>query len=273
MNQIYDVPNRIKQPAHCCVYCGKTYKLRTNVDKHMTLCELVHNSKKTGFVIEEEEDEIPSQKKLYKMLLELGKKYNTLEEKVDEINKWVVKKKKKINVVEWLNTNIQPAIVFGTLHEKIVFNDDDIIYLLNNSFNDTLNEIFSRNIYNVIDSEYPIFAFVQKANIFYVYDENNENNENNEKKMEWQQLTMEKLIKFLNRVHINLAKYFSDWKKKQNSESLHRDDRFDIICDKTLVKIMSVEFKQDSVLGKIKSSMYSRMKTDMKALVEYEFEF
>jgi hypothetical protein len=30
------------------------------------------------------------------MLLELGKKYNTLEEKVDEINKFVVKKKKKI---------------------------------------------------------------------------------------------------------------------------------------------------------------------------------
>ena len=72
MNQIYGIPNKIKQPAHCCIYCGKTYKLRSNVDKHMTLCELLHKSKKPGFVIEED-DETPSLKKMYKMLLELGK--------------------------------------------------------------------------------------------------------------------------------------------------------------------------------------------------------
>ena len=146
MNQIYGIPNRIKQPAHCCIYCGKTYKLRTNVDKHITLCELVHKSKKSGFVIEDEDD-LPSLSKMYKMLLELGKKYNTLEEKVDEINKFVVKKKKKIDGLDWLNTNIQPSIVFEQLHEQILINDEDISYLLNNSFNDTLNGIFSRNIY------------------------------------------------------------------------------------------------------------------------------
>ena len=43
--------------------------------------------------------------------------------------------------------------------------------------------------------------------------------------------------------------------------------------DKTLVKIMSVEFKQQSILSKVRINMFSRMKTDMKALVEYEFEF
>ena len=36
---------------------------------------------------------------------------------------------------------------------------------------------------------------------------------------------------------------------------------------------MSIEFKQDSTLSKMKSIMYNRMKTDMKALIEYEFEF
>jgi hypothetical protein len=67
-----------------------------------------------------------------KMLLELGKKYNTLEEKVDEINKFVVKKKKKINVLDWLNANIQPSLTFEKLHEKIIIIDEDISYLLNN---------------------------------------------------------------------------------------------------------------------------------------------
>ena len=37
--------------------------------------------------------------------------------------------------------------------------------------------------------------------------------------------------------------------------------------------MMDVDFRQESILGKIKSIMYSKMKTDMKVLVEYEFEF
>jgi len=265
MNQIYGIPNRIKQPAHCCIYCGKTYKVRSNVDKHMTLCELVYKSKKTGVIVEDD-DETPSLKKMYKMLLELGKKYNTLEEKFDEINKFVVKKKKKINVLDWLNANIQPSLTFEKLHEKIIIIDEDISYLLNNSFNDTLNVIFNRTIYNISESEYPIFAFTQKSNLFYVYDKINED------KMEWQELTREKLIKFLNKVHMKLSKHFNDWKKKQIDET-KENDSFATICDKTLVKLMSVDFKQDSIFGKTRSSMYSRMKTDMKALVEYEFEF
>jgi hypothetical protein len=265
MNQIYGIPNRIKQPAHCCIYCGKTYKLRSNVDKHMTLCELVHKSKRNGFIVEDD-DETPSLKKMYKMLLELGKKYNTLEEKVEEINKFVVKKKKKINVLEWLNANIQSSLVFEKLHEQISIIDEDISYLLTNSFNDTLNGIFNRSIYNVSESEYPIFAFTQKANMFYVYDKNAED------KIEWQELSREKLIKFLNKVHMKLSKHFNDWKKKQINE-IKENDSFATICDKTLVKLMSVEFKQDAIFGKTRSSMYSRMKTDMKALVEYEFEF
>ena len=37
--------------------------------------------------------------------------------------------------------------------------------------------------------------------------------------------------------------------------------------------MMSVDFRQETILGKIRTNMYGRMKTDMKALVEYEFEF
>ena len=106
MNNIsQNIPNMIKQPAQCCVYCGKSYKKKINLEKHIILCEFLNTSKKRQ-INDDEEDDIPSNKKLYKILLELGSKFNKLEEKVDEINKWVIKKKKKINVIEWLNTNV-----------------------------------------------------------------------------------------------------------------------------------------------------------------------
>lgn len=256
-----NIPNRIKQPAKCCVYCGKSYIKKTSLDKHIIICELLNNSKISTVV--ENDDDIPSQKKIYQILLELGNKFNKLEEKVDDLSKWVVKKKKKINVIEWLNTNITPEIKFDSLIEKIIIVQDDVKYLFDNSFADTLNHIFSRNIYNLSESEYPIFAFIQKSNIFYIY----ENEEAG-----WMELNREKIVKFLNRVHMKLLRVFGEY-KKANSEKIRDDESFSLLCDKTSVKMMNVDFRQECILGKIKSNMYSRMKTDMKALVEYEFEF
>ena len=38
--------NKIKQPSQCCIHCGKSYKKRTNLDKHIVICELLQISKK-----------------------------------------------------------------------------------------------------------------------------------------------------------------------------------------------------------------------------------
>lgn len=266
MNMIsHNIPNMIKQPGQCCIYCGKSYKKRINLEKHVILCELLNKSKKR--VIDKDNDDdnedTPSNNKIYNILLELGSKFNKLEEKVDELNKWVVKKKKKINVIEWLNTNITPEIKFDNLIEKIIIEDNDIEYLFKNSFADTLNSIFSRSIYNLYESKYPVFAFVQKSNIFYIY----ENEETG-----WVELNRESLIKFLNKVHMKICRVFSQH-KKDNADKICQDDKFSLLCDKTSVKIMNVDFRQESILGKIRANMYSRMKTDMKAILEYEFEF
>jgi hypothetical protein len=67
-------------------------------------------------------------------------------------------------------------------------------------------------------------------------------------------------------------KSFYEWKKTKENE-IKTNDSFAIMCDKTTVKLMSVEFKQDSILSKVRSMMFNKMKTDMKALIEYEFEF
>lgn len=258
-----NIPNMIKQPGKCCVYCGKSYKKKTNLERHILLCELLSKTKK-GIVLEEDdEDDVFSQRKIYNILLELGIKFNKLEEKVDELSKWVVKKKKKINIIEWLNANMRSAIKFDNLIEKIHITQDDVKYLFENSFADTLNRIFSRNIYNLSENEYPIFAFVQKSNTFYIYDDES---------VGWIELDREKLSKFLNRVHIKLLRVYGEY-KKENAEKICDDESFSILCDKTSLKIMSVDFREDLIFGKIKTNMYSRMKTDMKGLVEYEFEF
>jgi len=262
MNKISsDIPNRIKQPAKCCTYCGKSYIKKTSLDRHVILCELINNSKRSTTV--EDEDDVPSQRKMYQMILELSNKLNKLDEKVDELNKWVIKKKKKINVIEWLNNNISPEIVFENLIEKIIIEKEDINYLFQHTFSDTINDIFTRNIYNKSETEYPIFAFVQKSNIFYIY-------ENIETK--WVELNREKLIKFLNRVHTKLYRIYLE-NKKENKDKIENDENLSLLYDKTTCKLMNINFNEEATLGKIRANMYARMKTDMKAIVEYDFEF
>lgn len=244
-----------------CLYCGKSYKNKTNLSKHINLCELLYNSKNRK--LNEDEIEIPSQRKLYLMLLELGNKYNKLEEKVDEMNKWVVKKKKQINIIEWLNDNINPEIKFETLNEKIIVDDTIVDYLFQNTFIDTVNNLFSNYIYNIPESKRPIFAFIQKINTFYIY-------QNDEVK--WIELSKENLIKFLDKVHMKLQKLFYNWKKNR-IDQIREDDILSIKCDKTTIKIMDICFNQEVSLSKIRSIMYTNLKTDMKSIIEFEFEF
>ena len=132
------------------------------------------------------------------------------------------------------------------------------------TFNDTLNVIFSRSIYIINEQNNPIIAFSQKPNIFYIYDKI-------EDACVWSELSKDKLIRFLSIVQMKISKAFCEWKKK--NKDILSTDKMATLCDKATVKLMTPEFKQESTLSKIRSIMYGKMKTDMKVLVEYEFEF
>ena len=146
----------------------------------------------------------------------------------------------------------------------------DINNLLEKSFYDVMNAIFSRTIYKFDEKEMPIFAFVQKQNLFYIYDTIRKDNDDNIKC--WVELSKETLTKFLVKVHMKILKSFYDWKNlKKNDNKL--DESLTTLCDKTIVKLMNVEFNQENIYSKARNMMYSRMKTDMKSLVELELEF
>ena len=68
-----------------------------------------------------------------------------------------------------------------------------------------------------------------------------------------------------------MYKYFHEWKLLELKKN--KSDEFHTICDKTIIKLMEINFRLDYIFSKTKSLIYSKMKTDMKALVEYEFEF
>jgi hypothetical protein len=270
--------NKIKQSALCCVYCGKSYKTRKNLDKHIILCEIWHQSKSkknTNITKKSNDDEddtiiIPSQKQMYQIILELANKCNRLENKVNELNKFITKKIKKIDVLDYLNNDLQkPNISFDNITEIIKVNEQDIEYLFNNSYLETMNHILTRSIYNHDNNPLPIICFIQKQNYIYIFDKTNSQTQENI--LCWQTISREKFIQFLNIIQFKISKAFSEW-RKTNLQNLMENDSASILYDKTFSKLMAPEFKKDTTYNKYFNNIYNKIKKDIETcIIDIEF--
>ena len=306
---IFDLPTKISKDI-CCAQCGKGYKTKTNYEKHLILCGIISKGNQRSND-EEMLENLPSQKMMYKMILELGQKYNRLEEKMNEVNKWVVKKKKKIDVIEWLNTTIKPEYIFDELIDKIYVTDANIEFMFNNTVYDTYNSILEnpllRNpllenpllknpLFKKVEQNFgstfdkgcveqnfddkgcveqnfddkgcvdvqPIFAFIQKPGLLYAFI-------SNEGDGVWAELPRDKLVRFLKLIHLKITRALFEW-KKNHLDNIYSSDSVATMFDKTTSKLMAIDFKQEHTLSRFKNIMYSRLKTDVKTMIEYEFE-
>jgi hypothetical protein len=277
------------------MYCGKMYKTTRNLNKHVILCEILYKSKNNKNYKKDEEDEeeiIPSNKYMYNILMDLTLKYYKLEEKVNFMHQIVVKKTKKINIIEYLNNHIKPAQNFEDFIHNIKITDSDIEYMYNNSILDTINEILKIHLKD--GEDLPLMSFTQKQQMLYCYVKNgtevtkttktnetikttktNETNETNETTKtiktthKWEILTKELLIPLLTNIHIKLSKGLYEWKKK-NMHIINNDAQC-ILYDKTFSKLMSIEYKHDSVIKQIINMIYSKTKKEIREIIELEF--
>ena len=188
-----------------------------------------------------------------------------MEEKVDIQQRFIEKKKKKINVIEWLNHNKIPSIQMDQLIEYINVKEDDILFMMNHSFLDTFDKILAENIEHLSSNNLilPMFCFSQKANTIYSYSLNHES---------WIEFHKTDLIKYFNQIYNKIFKQLMEWKKK-NESLLEKNEGLDDLYIKTMGKLMSVEFKHETTLSKARFLLFNKLKTDMKQIIEYEFEF
>jgi predicted transcriptional regulator len=218
---------------------------------------------------------------MYKIIESLAMKYNKLEEKMEQLQKWVDKKKKKINIIEWLNENdkIKPSYTFNSIFDKLNITQTTVDFLFSNSFYDTVNEILSNyynnhNNYNNYNNNcnpennaIPLFAFNQKANLIYVFNKNTIIEQSS-----WKELSKDELVDFLDKLQTKISKCLKAW-KNINEDKVRNDNKYSELYSKTIIKIMDVKFNNETTITKYKSLLYNKIKVDMKNLIEYEYEF
>ena len=94
----------------CCPYCNKSYHRKLYYDRHYSCCKLIYssNKKKNEIDLEEGED-IPTRRELYIMVQELSSKYELLLKHTTKLESYVNRKKRQINLLEWLQQDSRGA--------------------------------------------------------------------------------------------------------------------------------------------------------------------
>ena len=95
-----------------CLICKKEYTRKTSLDKHKLLCDYKSKSKSELITEDEEIGDKPSYDQLVKIVQELSIKYGKMETKLDDLQQWIARRKKKQDVISWLNANVNATVGF-----------------------------------------------------------------------------------------------------------------------------------------------------------------
>ena len=259
-----------------CDYCRMEYTRKSAYKRHAILCEIIHakqlNSKaslkREEKCEEEETTSIPTLTTLYHIVQELAIENKKMREEISELHKHLTKGMKKVNILEWLNTDTQqppPAKTFKEFIKTINVTQNAVHILMNDTALQTINYIIQENFQSI--TEIPIKAFSQKNNSIYIY-----NSAQQQASTKWNKIQPEEFILLLKYIHSKILSQLCEWYNKNKTEIL-KGEKLSDVYDKTLHKLMSVDFETSPTLvSKIRTHLYNLIKTDLKS-VEYNFEF
>ena len=246
-----------------CSLCGKKYKTNTNLNKHKILCDTLTRAKKKNLTEDfVETEQIPTQKQMYKIILDLSLKCNYLEEKVENMQKWVDRRKKKLNVIDWLqNQPVKPEKAFEEWYKQTFILKEEIEILMQNSFIQVFTEIIKRifTCYKEVLLPVPIYASVDKPNILYIY-KNKTHVQVQAENMKWIEASKEDLLDFFKQIHYQMVKAFLEDKKKKE-DKINESDSLADLYNKANIKLMSINWKEGETCNKFRTILYNKIKS------------
>ena len=257
----------VSNTKYCCTVCNKQYTRKSSLDKHKILCDFKMKTKREHQIESEELGDIPTHSQLVQIVQELSLKLMKMEEKMDQMQKWVDRKKRKLNVILWLNTNVIPSIGFlEWVNTCLIVRPEHFENLMENSLFHTIQQVFEDNLNENNEFMYPIRCFSQKASVFYICEKNEDGTP------EWKQLELKDMILILKTIQNRMIKELTKW-KMENQSKFDDNDKISELFNKAIIKLMNMSFTQDATLSRIRNGLYNYLKIDLKSMIEYDFEF
>ena len=244
-----------------CPHCALSYKRKLYYKRHILLCEILSKTKKEREQEIEEHADTPSLRKMYDLLLEMTFKYSKMEKKLEDLTKWVEAKKKKINIVEWLNENYTEGTNFAHWYKSIKFNRSHLELIFKYNFINGFMYIFQELLPLEQETGLPIKAFDQKDNTLFIYNDDEK----------WDVMSQKQLEQFISYISRLIMGEFVKW-QTENANTMDAE-KFSDIYTENIQKVIGANYSMEQLNIKMKRELYKYLKMNLKNVIEYEFSF
>jgi len=248
-----------------CPYCSKSYQRKLYYDRHYSCCKLLHTSNKKNNLIDlEESGDIPTRRELYIMVQELSSKYELLLKHTTKLQSYVYRKKKQINLLEWLkqdcigskhmipkydmdlkkwlaNIDKDEEKVFNMDVLNCVFENGDILSTMIHVIKQYETTLHTKEIFRVFIING--FGDNEKENItcrkVYVYDDN-----------DWRIFKKDEIHNLEYMFSKILLKRFKEWQIKYQEAIIENKQNMGEIYQKNLQIVMGGSLRRDQIKKK-----------------------
>ena len=257
----YKIKRQTSCKKHICGTCGKSFTRKGFYEKHIIVCENIHKSDYKRECEQEERECLPSQMQLYRMLLDLTSKYERLDSEVNTLRKYVERTRKKINILDWLNTNCDKSELFDNWLKKIDVNEEQLQNTFKLGYVDGVYLILQQYLPLNNVEHHAIKCFDQKKGLFFC-----------KSTQEWIMMDEILITNLVRTVNHKLMTQFTIWKNR-NKELIDNNDRFyDKYVDYMKI-VLGGNMTKEQSYKKLKSKLYNYLKCDLKNIIQYEFIF
>jgi len=260
--------------TYVCNSCNRGYQRKIYFTRHVAVCDLMSKSIKERQLENQETDDTPTVRALYDVILEITNKMEHMQRKINELSKWADLKKKKLNMVDWLNTNHSSSSLFEELLTNIKVERNHLDYLFQYDYIGTITKLLFDSLpLDKLDT-HSIKAFDQKPNTLYAFTyyntDNTSDNTSDNKTSQWAILTSLKLQELIDIASKQLLDEFIKW-QKENASKMNEDD-FAIKYASNVKKMMGGGMSREQLCNRVKLDLYKYLKVNIKNITEYQFE-
>ena len=217
-NGINGISNGIKKYEYICE-CGKSYKYQPGLSRHKRKCQYLIDT-----MDDTDEISIPNNnsdiKQLTNMVVQLVEKNNELQTQLIEMAKepkTIIKQQNNFNMENFLNIECRDAMNLSEFLDQIDFGFDDLLYLGEHGFVDSVRQTFVKQLRDLDQTRRPIHCSDKKRKTLMI--------KNNDK---WHKDNNHDLIQdAITKVNKKQIGAFSEHSKQRPENYLHDEKNLD----------------------------------------------
>ena len=181
------------------------------------------------------------------------------QQQINELQKWMKKQYKKLDVIHWLNQQYPSQTTFQTWYKNISIERKQLEYIFTHGLIDGLHSILQENLQVEKEETFPVRCFNQKPRTFYIFQDT------------WKVMTGDNFDEMVSDIRHRIIQEFKKW--QDENEDIINDPKQNEIFFDYVKKVMGGKSTKKKIHEKLRRKLFVYLKFNLKNIVHYSFSF